>query len=226
MNLMFGLPETPGLDRAARPSVAARGVARFVAPRAPVLPPFPDRRAADGGALAPAMAVARVAAVVLLAVVGGHVVVGLRLRSDLRRLQPQGGRSQARRRSKPTTRRSRAEAAQLRTRNSQLESELAMTARHAGDAARSRSLELIGRERAGEGGACRSCRTSLSTRASRGACRSARLVVEPRGRRRLALQRAGSPRRQHRTTSSRARSRCRPAVQPAVAGRAAADRRS
>ena len=57
MNLMFGLPETTGLDRAAGAAVADALALSVWWRRA--RQHFSHRRAADGGALAPAVAVAR-----------------------------------------------------------------------------------------------------------------------------------------------------------------------
>ena len=61
-----------------------------------------------------------------VALVGGHVVVGLRLRADLRRLQPQGGRGAARDARSRDRQADAAENAALRAANAMLESELAM----------------------------------------------------------------------------------------------------
>ena len=124
-----------------------------------------------------------------------HVVVGLRLRPDLRRLQPQGDRGRASHRSRPTRRKLRAEAIDLRRRN--------CGARvRARDDARARRRRCPGRRR----------ELSSENAAAQGRARvpaEARVRLEQDGgpadpaarrragrRRHVALQRAHRPRRQ------------------------------
>ena len=116
MNLMFGLAETAGLDGGAGRCrrIADGGNAPLVATRAPA---FRHLRAAHGGAHARLPWWGRGA------IVAGpgrdhrrHVVVGLRLRPDLRRLQSQGNRGAPARRSRRRRENCRTEASELRAR--------------------------------------------------------------------------------------------------------------
>ena len=137
-----------------------------------------------------------------------HVVVGLRLRADLRRLQPQGDRGDGWRRSKPTTPSCAPRRPTLRARNSQLESELAMTARRAGRRCRSRRIELM-RENSQMKEELAFLQKLVSDSSKQAGLSISAADRRTRARRHVALQPAGGARRQTRATSSRARSRCR-----------------
>ena len=153
MNLMFGLPETTGLDGAAGAAVDAAPACRRSRSGAGCAGRF--------GISAPRMAVrtrarrgrgARRSLLALVALIGGHVVVGLRLRPDLRRRSTARRSRRGWRRSRPRRRGSRSEARELRTRTSQLESDLAMS-RGAQQALTQPDDRARRRERAAQGGA-------------------------------------------------------------------------
>ena len=221
MNLMFGLPETTGLDRAAGAAVGARRVAaaRLVAPRAPALFASTRRgwrcaRTCRGRGARSSVVGARSRS---SAACGGGASTSARSSAASTARRSRRGSP----RSKPRTRQLRTEnAAAPRARRSQLESELAMTSGAQATLSK-QALELHDRELAAQGGA--------------------RLPAEARRR----LEQAGRARRSSaspssasattpgttaccwcaaaaRRTSSRARSRCRRRVQPAAARRRAA----
>ena len=131
---------------------------------------FSHRRAADGGALAPAVAVARRSSASCCsrssAECGGGASTSARSSAASTARRSRRGS----RRSKPTTRSCATEATQLRARNHAAGKRARDDRRRAGDACRSRRSSS-GRERAAQGGARRSCRSSSPTRTSRSGSR-------------------------------------------------------
>ena len=207
MNLMFGLPETAGLDarcpccrrRSRVPALGGAGCAR---------PSASARRAWRCAAHLPGRGARRV----LLALAAHrrrHVVVGLRLRPDLRRLQPHGDGGAARDARDRRRASSRDEAAELRA------------PQIASSRASSRSTRGAQEALAAPGHRARRARTRSSRRSSRSSQKlvvgleqaaaltdPARSTSSPR-RRTLALQLAARARRQPDATSSTATSTCR-----------------
>ena len=207
MNLMFGLPETTGLD-------APRRCCRR---NATVATPLWWRRVRQHfGISAPRMAVRThlpwwgrgASSSTLVAHHRRHVVVGLRLRPDLRRLQPQGGRGAARHARSRRRRSCGPRPSSCARSNSTLESELAMT-RGAQEALTKQAIELSG-ENAQLKEELAFLQKLVSDSSKQVGLQIQRLAVEPRRRRHVALQPARSCAAAARRTNSRATSCCRP----------------
>ena len=144
MNLMFGLPETTGLDRAARSCRRRRRDGARLPSRAE--PAVLDQRAADGGANAPGLAVAgrrsRSRSSPRSPACGGGASISARSSAASTAARERAADRDAGRRHGDGAARGVPSCA---ARNTQLESELAMMRGAAGDAA-----EAAGRGAAGE----------------------------------------------------------------------------